>query len=150
MKNKEKKEKQLSLDKNLFVWYIIYTDRYFFSIVFISFDETPVTQLPCLGSPQNRVNSNFSERRFRVVSPPLAQIGQNVFAQFSPLVFGSFLHLPPPLFVVPILSFSPLAVYPLCKKVTRTLGTVCPFLENHAADKESYQHRRLDSISFIL
>ena len=40
---------------------------------------------------------NFSEGRFGVTSSPFFDVRQNVLAEFSPVVFTSLFHLPPPL-----------------------------------------------------
>jgi hypothetical protein len=36
---------------------------------------------------------DFPQRGFRVASSPLSHVGQYVFAQFSPMLFGALLHL---------------------------------------------------------
>jgi hypothetical protein len=62
----------------------------------------------------------FSQRRFRVISSPFFDIGEDFFAQFSPVVFACLVHLPPPVVDGRIVSLFLFAVYPLCKKVTGT------------------------------
>src|SRR5260370_41085267 len=59
MKNRVNKEKRCSLDKCLSLWYNLSIEiENIFSVLFIAFDETLLTQLPRLSPPQNRVNSN--------------------------------------------------------------------------------------------
>src|SRR5260370_28990817 len=59
MKNRVNKEKRCSLDKCLSLWYNLSTEiENIFSVLFIAFDETLLTQLPHLSPPQNRVNSS--------------------------------------------------------------------------------------------
>src|SRR5437588_1395259 len=58
MKNRVNKEKRCSLDKCLSLWYNLSIEiENIFSVLFIAFDETLLTQLPRLSPPQNRVNS---------------------------------------------------------------------------------------------
>lgn len=59
---------------------------------------------------------DFAKGRFRMAAPPLTDLCQNSFAQVSPVLFAGLVHGPPPLFSVPILSFSPTTVYPCAKK----------------------------------
>jgi len=60
MKNIDKENKICYLDKFLPVWYNtnIQIEIDFFYL-FITFDESPPTQLPCLSPPQYRVNSTL-------------------------------------------------------------------------------------------
>src|SRR5260370_30511184 len=59
MKNRVNKEKRCSLDKCLSLWYNLSTEiENIFSVLFIAFDETLLTQLPHLSPPQNYENSS--------------------------------------------------------------------------------------------
>src|SRR6266571_788384 len=60
MKNRVNKEKRCSLDKCLSLWYNLSIEiENIFSVLFIAFDETLLTQLPRLSPPQKRVNSKI-------------------------------------------------------------------------------------------
>src|SRR2546430_12079010 len=69
MKNRVNKEKRCSLDKWLSLWYNLSREiEKIFSVVFISFDESPLTHLPRLSPPQNRVNSTSASTDSLVVT----------------------------------------------------------------------------------